>query len=180
MIISASPYRADKDLGTAYNELLERLKEGDWAALIDHDAVWTTTVWHEQIARAIEENPEAGLFVSRVSNVGCWWMRQPGVGRGQHDMAYHRLLGARLAEEKGSSVIDVTDFEKIEGGRVQPLSGTLMVISKIAWQAVHGFKKGFLTVDNDMHHRIRKAGFRVLILEGVYLYHWYRFKGRGS
>jgi len=167
-----------KELGAAYNEFMDRLRPDDWACLIDHDAMFTTTIWHDQMERAINLNPDAGLFVPRTNRIGCGWMKLQGVETKNHDMIYHRCLGRELADSRGATVTDVTIWE--EQPSRKPLSGVLMLLSKKVWQQVSGFKAGFLTVDNDMHARIRKAGLKVYLMEGVYLYHWYRFEGRGS
>jgi GT2 family glycosyltransferase len=179
VIIAASPYQRDKNLGGAYNEFMERLKEGDWAALIDHDAMFTTTDWHQQIEDAIEEDDGGtGLFTCRTNRIGCGWQKAAGADPKIHDIAYHRSIGRALAKARWSQTMDVTRWEALPSRK--PLSGVLMVISKIAWEDVGGFKNGFLTVDNDMHARMRRKNKAVKLLEGVYVYHWYRAEGRGS
>ena len=179
MLISATPYSADsKDLGSAYNEFMSRMHSEDWACLLDHDAMWTTTIWARQIAEAIKENSDAGLFVASTNRIGCGWMKAKGVSPKEHDMIFHREFGRKLADEHKHSVVDVTCWEDHPSGK--PLSGVMMCISCRTWAAVNGFKRGFLTVDNDMHKRIRDHGLKVYLLPGVYVYHWYRFQGRGS
>ena len=179
MLISATPYDVNgKDLGSAYNSFMDRLHEGDWACLIDHDAMWTTTIWARQISEAIKENIDAGIFVACTNRIGCGWMKAPGVSPKEHNMVFHREFGRKLADEHGHSVIDVTRWEEHPSGK--PLSGVMMCISWDAWKAVGGFKRGFLTVDNDIHRRLRDGGFKAYLLRGVFCYHWYRFQGRGS
>jgi len=179
MLICATPYDVDgKDLGSAYNHFMGLLKGDDWACLLDHDAMWTTTIWARQITEAIKENPDAGLFVTSTNRIGCGWMKVKGVSPKEHNIVFHRELGRKLADEHKHSVVDVTEWEDHPSGK--PLSGVMMCISCRAWAAVNGFKNGFLTVDNDMHKRIRDHGLKVYLLPGVYVYHWYRFQGRGS
>ena len=179
MIIAASPYAPSKQLGTAYNQFMARLWPDDWGCLIDHDAMFTTTIWHAQMVEAIKTKPDAGLFVPRTNRIGCGWMKLPGVSPKNHDMLYHRKIGWDLSEKHGGDVLtDVTIWE--EQPSKKPLSGVLMLISKDVWNLVGGFKPGFLTVDNDMHSRIRKAGLKVYLMESVYIYHYYRALGRGT
>lgn len=171
-LLGCSPYRSDKNLGLAYNEAMQLLPPDGWAAFLDHDAIHTTPDWHRLIVGAIEANPDFGLFVGCTNRIGCGWMKTPGVSPRNHDMLYHRAIGAELAKRHGSAVRDVTEWERQPGGH--PLSGVLMVISKRVWAHVLGFKNGFLTVDNDCHRRVRDADFRVGLLLGVYVYHFYR------
>lgn len=173
------PYLPGKSLGQCYNEMMEGLREDQWACFLDHDAMFTTTRWYEQIDAAIAENPEAGIFVPKTNRIGCGWMKAGGVSPKNHDIAYHREIGWKLHEEFGSQVHDVTIWEEQPSRR--PLSGVAMILSKRTWEKVGGFKKGFLTVDNDMHHKVRyKAELKAYLLLGVYVYHWYRARGRGS
>lgn len=174
MLISCSPYRADKNLGAAYNEVIDRLRPDDWIALIDHDAMFTTPIWHPQIEAAIKHNPDYALFVGCTNRIGCGWMKAPGVDPNNFDMLYHRRVGRDLAAKHGSEIRDVTEWESQPSGR--PLSGVLMVTSKKAWAEVLGFKHGFLTVDNNFHKRIRDADHRVGLMLGVYVFHVYRAK----
>jgi hypothetical protein len=207
MIIAAMPYsRATPEqapnLGQAYNLFMARLLPEDWAVLIDHDAMFTTTKWHTTMEEVIDrelgdkrypESGDTGLFVTRTNRVGCGWMKLSGVkqfeelkcGCGkkikvsvEHDIRNHRQIGRTVAARRGTDTTDVTEWEKLPSRK--PLSGVCMVLNVHVWREVGRFKDGFLTVDNDMHRKVREAGYRVRILEGVYVYHWYRAEGRGS
>ena len=83
-------------------------------------------------------------------------------------MAAHRQLGAKLQAERYARVTDVTDWKS------QAISGVLILIKKELWTRVGGFKEGTLGVDNDIMYRTRAAGERICLMEGVYMYHWYR------
>jgi hypothetical protein len=54
------------------------------------------------------------------------------------------------------------------------LSGVVIVTSKKAWHTVGGFDSGFLRVDWNYTKKCLKAGLKTYIMEGVYVYHWYR------
>jgi len=178
-IMTMIPFLPGKMLGTCYNEMMECLDENQWGCFLDHDAMFTTTKWYEQIAEAINRFPDAGIFVPRTNRIGCGWMKAPGVSPKNHDIIYHRKIGREFAEKHGSDVLDVTIWETQPSHR--PLSGVLMCLSKETWKRVGGFKRGFLGVDNEMHHKIRKLeGKKAYLLTGVYVYHWYRAEGRGS
>jgi GT2 family glycosyltransferase len=55
------------------------------------------------------------------------------------------------------------------------LSGVLIVIKKSIWEKVGGFKEDkMLTIDNDIHRKIRISGGLVGLMKGIYVQHWYR------
>ena len=58
-------------------------------------------------------------------------------------------------------------------------SGVFILISKKTWKEIGGFKtKGFTEVDNDLRKRLHENKIKFCILNGVYVYHWYRFDNK--
>lgn len=169
-LITAIAYDVERNLGSAYNEIMRRLSPGDWVCFLDHDAVFTTRDWYRQLLKAIEEHPEAGLFAAVTNRIGRKQQIPPGAPAG-HDMREHRAFGQSLLEQHGTSVRDIT--------RDSPISGVVMMLSVETWQAIGGFKDGFFGVDNRAHRDVAAAGRRVFLLPGLYVYHWYRADGVG-
>jgi hypothetical protein len=159
-------YDRKGNLGAAYNAFMEGLPKEAWACFLDHDAMFTTRSWHDQISAAITREPKA-IFTAVCNRIGNGVQLAPKVDPNNHDIHYHRKLGQRLLADK--TLQDVT--------KGPLLSGVLIVISKAAWTKLGGFKPGFLGVDNQMHLDARRAGYKVLIIRGLYLYHWYRAHG---
>jgi GT2 family glycosyltransferase len=63
------------------------------------------------------------------------------------------------------------------GGKDGPsrFSGTLILVRKSTWKTIGGFKQdGFLGIDDDFRSRLHKHDIQFAIMDGVYLYHWYR------
>lgn len=166
MLVTCIAYDVESDLGRAYNEAMERLRDDDWAAFLDHDAMFTTRDWYKQIVQAIEVNPAAGAFTAVTNRIGTAYQLAKGIGWDNHQVAAHRLLGGRLLEKYGHTVRDITQGP--------PLSGVVIVISKKSWLKIGKFKSGFLGVDNRMHYDLRDAGYKIFLLPGLYVYHWYR------
>lgn len=160
-----APAKHGKDLGYAYNESMERLRDSDWACFIDHDALWTTPKWYRQLETIVAGLTQPALLTAVTNRVGCKWQRA-GVEIHNHDYNYHRKIGADRYARFGTQLRDVTD-ESL-------LSGVVMLFPKSLWRAWGGCPSGFLGVDNELHKRTRKAGHRVYLMEGVYVYHWYR------
>jgi GT2 family glycosyltransferase len=84
-----------------------------------------------------------------------------------NDQEYHRNFGDTLWELYGNQVMNVTHNME--------LSGVLIVIKKSVWEKVGGFKEDkMLTIDNDIHRKIRISGGLVGLMKGIYVQHWYR------
>jgi hypothetical protein len=95
MLLVNQPYLPGKQLGKAYNEFMERLRDDDWACFLDHDACFTTRKWYDHIWRAITDFPDAGFFTACTNRVWCPWQCvsiSPTV-RMSNDIAFHRHLG---------------------------------------------------------------------------------------
>ena len=161
------------DLGAAYNQCMNLIGKDDWACFIDHDAMFTTVKWWQQITSIVEESEgKVGLYTCMTNAVACNYQVPTQVLPRTLDYYYHRSLGQDLESENWLKVVDVTDYSSF-GGNL-PISGVLMLTSYKAWREVGGFDSGFLGVDNDYHRRIAKAGLEVRLMLGVYVMHWYR------
>ena len=171
MIYTFIPY-APKDhpkcLGWAYNRFMELLPHNeDWAVLMDHDAMFTTSTWYSQIEDIIEKNIQYSCFVPKCNRVGCYLQRLGN--RHNHDMVYHREIGKKTQEEKYSIVTDLTETPHL-------FTGVCMILKKSAWEDIKFKESGFLGVDTRMCGLLKQKKYKIGVLEGVYVYHWYRFK----
>lgn len=168
MLITAIAFDRERNLGNAYNEVMARLYINDWACFIDHDALFTTREWYQQLTLAIESYPLAGMFTAVTNRVGNPSQVPLDCPIG-HNMLDHFMYGKRLYNRYGSLAHDIT--------RGRLISGVLMCLSKRTWLDMGKFKSGFLGVDNRAHKDIAALGRSVYILPGLYLYHWYRADG---
>lgn len=170
--IAYAPSHYGQNLGRAYNEIMERT-DAEYVAFIDHDAMFTTKDWYQQICKIIEENPNAGVLTAKTNRIFAKPQKHQVVK--DHDILKHRVEGQKLRDMFGT---DVSDFPIRSGGRGY-MSGVLLVVKKSAWEKVK-FTDGFLGVDQNFHRDIKKAGFDTLLMKGVYLYHFYRGDGDES
>lgn len=161
------PFSLERNLGAAYNEAMELLPEGDWAVLLDHDMMLTTREWYRQLHEVIAFKPDAGCFTAVTNRIGAKWQRAEESSRGCHDMVTHRAIGAARLDQRWLK--DITD--------TKGFGGVLMCLSKTAWRAAGGFADGLLCVDHSIHFRLRDAGYRIYLLESLYVYHWRRALG---
>lgn len=160
-LMAMTPFRADKNLGRAYNEAMALLPDGGWALLMDHDMHFTTTQWWHQCQSAIAAEPD-GTFTAVTNNIASKWQRvAPNLLTNHMTPEGHRALGARLIENR--NLLDVTDTAGI--------GGVVILISKWNWRLIGGFADGMFCVDHLMHYALRDLGRRVYLIEGLYVYH---------
>ncbi len=169
-VVAAIAYDVERNLGRAYNGVMESTAPGNWVAFLDHDAMFTHRGWRKQLELAIEKNPKPGLITGVTNRIGQKLQLAPGAPDG-HCFGDHAAFGKKLFSKHGCGVRDVTTGPRI--------SGVLMCLSRETWQRIGGFRDGFFGVDNRAHEAVKAAGFHVYMMPGLYLYHWYRGDGVG-
>ena len=159
---------SSKNIGKYYNSFMKLLADDDYACFLDGDAMFTTKFFGKQLEEIVQKYPECGLFTCVASRMGCIWQRAGDPI--SDDMTVHRLIGRILSETKYDEITDVSNVDKMH-----VLSGVLILISKKVWKKLGGFKEdGILGVDNDIHWMAQVYNEKVYLMNGVYLYHWYR------
>lgn len=166
-VIHFIPWNTDKNIGKSYNQCMTMVGSKDWGCFVDGDAIHTTTYFGSRIENVIESNPTYSLFTCYTNRIGCPYQIAPGSDWNSNDMGYHRTLGENLWNKFNTQVIDITNNGE--------MSGVLILIKKSIWEQVGGFKEEkMLTVDNDIHRKVRSIGGKVGLMKGIYLQHWYR------
>ena len=165
-------YDKEKDLGRAYNEMMNLVQDEDWVVFLDHDAMFVHRDWYKYLREVIKNNSEFGFFTATTNRIGCPWQLIQGVDRNNHDMFYHKKVAKELMD-RDLDVVDVTN-ERVF------LSGVVMIVQKKTWKKIGGAKSGFLSVDNDLHSKCKQKGIRVGLIPSLYTYHWYRGDGDTS
>lgn len=161
------PWNSDKQIGKSYNESMNMVGINDWVCFLDGDAVHTNPFFGNRIEQVINSNPDFSLFTCYTNRIGCQYQIAPSVDKTSNDQGYHRNFGEHLWKTFGTKVVDITTNS--------PLSGVVILIKKSAWLQVGGFKEtGMLGVDNDIHYKFKNSGFKVGLMKGVYVQHWYR------
>ncbi len=161
------PWNTDKNIGRAYNEMMSLVGDNDWVCFIDGDAVHTSHFFGKRIEDVITANPEYSMFTCLTNRIGRPYQIAATVDTITNDQYYHRTFGESRWLKYGVDVLDITNRPN--------LSGMLILIKKSAWVKVGGFKEEkMLTIDGDMHQRIKNSGDRVGLMNGIYVQHWYR------
>jgi len=186
--IAYAPKEHNRDIAWICNHYMALLpNDDDWACFIDHDAVFTTKTWYHQLNGIIEKNPEFSCFTGMTNKVYASWQIPPGVDENNHDIVYHREIGARLEAENYGQVLDVTDCSEslllpepqAPPRENAPLSDVVLLYKKSAWKEIP-FRRFYKEddrmmygVDNMLHLDLKKKGRKVGLMTGIYLYHWH-------
>jgi GT2 family glycosyltransferase len=170
MIYYTIPFDSGKNIGRYYNSFMDNLNDDEWGCFVDADTIFTTYDYGNIIEEAVKRYPEAGAFTCYTNRVACLWQIAPGVDVASNDMLYHRNFGESIRSKYGSSCIDVTKKPRLE-----VMSGFFFMIKKSVWNKIGKFpEKGMLGIDNALHWNIQAANEKLYLIQGLYLYHWYR------
>ena len=177
MIYHRIAWDTGKNLGKAYNREMELLPNSDdFCCFIDSDAMFTTTFFGKHLEDIVAKYPDVGVFTCMTNRVGCKWQLAPSVDWDNNDMKYHRLIGEVLQDDLYYDVEDVTNKP-----RGEVMSGVLMMVRRDVWKRVGGFKEEkMLGIDSDFHWRCQKHKEKIYLMNGVYVYHWYRGGNRNN
>lgn len=163
-----SPYSLDKDIGKAYNDSVRNIPSPeDWICLIDLDVMVLSHGIGHHLQEVINLYPNTGLFTCRTNRVGQVRQCLHNTISDDPNVLNHRQIALQLSQERR---LDVTPINN-------PISGHLMLFKKATWESVGGFpeERGILSVDNTFSNRIVRKGYNILMMEGVYVFHFYRF-----
>lgn len=164
MIIYVIPYRTDKNLGKAYNEIMRLVGEDDAVCFHDGDTCFLTPDFGTIIEHYHNQYPEA-VLTCRTNRIHRLSKQLDGVMDEKCDMRALMTKARNYRERK-------TTTEIING---EGMSGVLMLVPKKLWREVPFIETGKpLGVDSRFRMDLHKAGKKILIMDSVLIYHGYR------
>ena len=169
-LFAGIPFDPEKDLGRAYNFFMSTLPEDAYGVILDHDVMFTTIHWYNQITDAIQTVPGA-CFSGVTARIKCPFQVAEEADMKNHDMRYHREIGKKRLENL--DLLEVTTNDRTP-------SGFLICLPKQAWREMGGFPSGFHLLDKRVWQGLKLIGRRIFIIKGLYLYHWHRGGGPDS
>jgi GT2 family glycosyltransferase len=166
-VLDIIPYRKDKNLGLAYNEAF-RQTQAEVICFRDGDTMFLTPDYGNILDEYYEQNKNAVLvcYINRASPLSTGQLYGGKVNSNPNILAH-----IHLAEKQKRELYTVTEVN-------QDISGTLMVVPRSIWE-VHPFKGRWfacLGQDTEWNRRIRAAGVKILLMNGLYIWHTYRLQ----
>lgn len=158
-----TPYHPNKELGHAYNLAMEQ--NDGWVLFHDDDVfLRTQPKWYDICMAAIEQVGHDAGFITCVTNrIACPQQRCADAPK-SHDINQHVEYARNRYRKYGNAVVEIP--------RVKP-SGMLFITNKLVWDKSGRFPRGFLGVDNRYANQVKAAGYKVYLMEGLYVYHRY-------
>ena len=166
-LIMTVPFDMSGNIGRDYNRIM-RSCSSEWVGFIDHDIFVANPHWYGMFFSAISVfGDQAGFIGCMTNRVGSPLQKVKGVER-NNDIGYHREFAENLFKEHGNTVQDVTDSQFCP-------SALMFATSKKAWYETGGFREtGLVGVDTKYIGKLKEKGYKIYLLKGLYVYHWYR------
>lgn len=168
MIYYFKPFSSEKNLGKAYNHYMSLLpNDSDWGCLLDGDTMFLTPNYGNQLEIIINKYPNTGIFTCVTNRVGNLEQCYQNKISENSDILYHKQIADKLQKE---------NFDKVKVLN-KIISGHLMLIQKKTWNNIQfdEIPNKLLSIDNHFSYNILKSNKEILLMEGVYLFHYYRF-----
>lgn len=165
MIYFFSPYSFEKNIGKAYNEYFNLVQDDDWVVLFDGDTMFLQSNYGEIIQEYIYAYPDVGLFSCRTNRVGNVAQLHNGLFSEDSDIKNHREIAKNTYI---NNRLKLTQVKKV-------ISGMFFAVKKSTWRSVGGFPEdGMMGVDNRFSFRVMKSGRSVMLMDALYIFHYYR------
>lgn len=159
-----SPFSIEKNIGKAINHTVKDLHycQNDWIVHCDHDTLWLLPDSKVQVERILSETDYdvLGCMTNRLRS-----REQLYYGHFNDDdrIREHIRIATECREKFGEDI-------KTAG----IIAACMMAFKVSVWEQVGGFQEGILNFDAVFCHSARSLGFKVGIMQGVYIFHSYR------
>lgn len=161
-VFHSTPYKLD-DIGGGINEFLSLLPRHAWACIRDADTLFLNGGQQQLIQQIVDENPRFDLIGCMTNRIGVPWQQHNGQISDNDRIGYHaRLSTARLLAH-GTRITDAP----------APIAGFFMLFRVSTWQNIK-FEQHTAQFDIRFSKEIVKAGGRLGVAQGLYLWHSYR------
>ena len=155
------PYEPGGKLGWDYNRIMMETPH-DWVLFLDHDVFLALNPnWYHICQKVMQNHPSVGVFTCKTN-------------------AKHSNTGQQDVDAPGSdSIAEHQEYAKVVWDKnnysctpVSKISGFFMLVSKKAWKDAGGFPgKAMFKEDWDFTRKVKNAGYKLMIINGLYVYH---------
>jgi|SRR5919112_2769232 hypothetical protein len=158
------PYASDKNIGKEYNHQCDLIPENDWICILDHDVMFLHPETKKQIEDIVLTQGNAWDLLGAVTNrIGS--LHQCAIGFSDDpDVLSHYSIAKQL-HEKQYGAVSLT---------MKGVAGFLMLMPKKTWSDIK-FVENNIAFDTDFSRRLLQKGGKIGVMQGVYVFHYYRF-----
>lgn len=158
----SNPFDIDKNIGKAYNEFCDMVpNDEDWIVMQDGDMMYLSPDFGKNIHDTIQKHGDKyALFGCYTNRLASTHQLHLGAFSNDHDVLNH------LEIAKQYTGTDVTETHGI--------AGLFMCFQKKTWKAVGGFQENSHTFDSHFSVKVKRKGFKIALMKGLYVYHQYR------
>lgn len=173
MIWFFTPYSFEKKLFEAYDRYMQLVSNpNDWVCFTDGDTAFLLPDFGHQVKTYIKHYPDTGLFTCYASRCHYSVQVRKGTEMNNPDILYHRRQAESIYKELHGHVKEID----------RRVAGHLLVIQKKTWEQVRpevarkvtGQNKQILGVDTKISNAILKAGLKIRLMRGMYIFHYLR------
>lgn len=169
MINFLTPYCPNKNLGKAINAYCEQVWD-DYIGIRDGDSLFLDPFWGHRILECINRYPDVDVFGVMTNRLGVLDQLYDRTISDNSDILYHQAIAKNLWAKHGSYCSPAEN---------NFVAGVAMVFKRSAWHK-HRFQDKIFTppatFDMDFCKRVAADGGKVMVMRGVYVFHYYRFK----
>jgi glycosyltransferase involved in cell wall biosynthesis len=159
----SNPWSSDKNIGKALNDFCATVPNEDWICLQDGDMMFLTPDWGKQIEDVVRlHGSKYALFGATTNRLGRTTQRYKGEFSNNHDVKYHAEVAKDLANNHWGEV-----------SQADMIAGMVMLFPKTLWNKVK-FKENTAAFDDDFSKDIKRKGYKMAVMKGLYVYHLYR------
>lgn len=155
--------RCYPNIGGEYNQVISELPNDCWIVLRDGDTMFLTSDWGHQIKQIIMANQGYDIITCMTNRLGV----------------PEQLWYGEIMEGDISRHIEVAQsswkFHKTTVVSTKIAAGLCMIFHKSTWMQIGGFPEHDITFDRVFSDKVLKAGGKIGIAKGLYLFHLYRW-----
>lgn len=155
------PYEPCKKFGFAANRVME--KAHDWVFILDHDLFICNPNWYEAFLYGVQKVGHGAGWITGVTNRTACSNQRAVDAPIKDNLVEHVRYAEKLWQRHGPEIIEVQD----EG-----FTTFNCLTHKEAWKKVGGFDVQY-HFDSKYCSDLRKHGYKMFVMPGVYFYHFY-------
>lgn len=159
------PFSYELNIGKAYNEAIENIPDEDFVCITDQDTLKFDlfAARMRQTLMSIKD-AENVLLTCRTNRLRRPNKQVIGTLFEERDLHKHHIFAENLWQ-----------FHKTRTEETDLAAGVCLTFNSGVLKKLGGFKESSIVFDRDISSAYRKAGKRVLISQGIYLFHLYRW-----